>query len=82
MSVQWSGMGEGKDIREEQIGDSHHKRQSPPVPDGELQSLLLREGPQSKDSGDVGDFALQTPEWHSRGSMWHMLGNTAALPVF
>lgn len=55
-------MGEGKDIREEQIGDSHHKRQSPPVPDGELQSLLLGEGPQSKDSGDVGDFALQTPE--------------------
>lgn len=47
------GQGEGKEIREEQIGDSHHKRQSLPVPPGELQSMFLREGPQSEGSGDM-----------------------------
>lgn len=50
------GQGEGKEIREEQIGDSHHKRQSLLVPDGELQSLFLREGPQSQGSWGVGEL--------------------------
>lgn len=73
MSVQWSGRGEGKEIREEQIGDSHHKRQSPPVPDGELQSLLLREGPQSEGSRGVRDLPASPQSdtgGEARGTCW------------
>lgn len=76
------GQGEGKEIREEQIGDSHHKRQSPPVPDGELQGLLLREGPQREGSGDVGDLHFGPQSDTGGGACGTCWKTRAALNVY